>query len=306
MRRGYGLAAGAMPVVVGLLLSACAGPVDPAALTMPVYASPGKVISDDIKAGTKFGAHQSEDYHSNAGANTRTYYTHNITVQPNASGAADLGIDGNVYSFAASDYSGTPKMLSKTFPNGDVVTLASYLRDTKDVFDGVAPSGSDYQYLDAEQFTASASSGYTNGSFVFGQETPVASYPKGSATYNGSFRINIIDKVGASPSEYVLTGGTTAGIDFDKVTTNVALNASHIQKLGGSTNTVTGSLSGLGVLNTPVTLKPDSNFTTNIGFKGASAFLDGRLYGPAAEEFGGAISFTSNDCVGNGYAVAKR
>ena len=72
MRRGYGLAAGAMPVVVGLLLSACAGPVDPAALTMPVYASPGKVISDDIKAGTKFGAHQSEDYHSNAGANTRT------------------------------------------------------------------------------------------------------------------------------------------------------------------------------------------------------------------------------------------
>ena len=314
--------AGALLVAAPLVLSGCSP------LTLPdqlrVYASPGKDLSDDMKAGTKFST-IAQAYLSPLATNNPSARAYTVSVKPTGGGGVDFGIDDRTYSFTAADYAsfsknftgtpaGTTKAYDKTFPNGNEVTLASYLRDTKGVFDGTA--GTDYKYLDAERFTESTSGDYEDGSFVIGQETPAARYPSTTATYNGTFRVNIIDKTGTSPNEYVLTGDTYATVNFGNKSTYVVLAAKNLDtNYTGAISVATvgnpnPALEGSGTLNDQLgtVLNPNADFTanTNTGaFTGAQATMTSRVFGPNAEEFGGAISFSADHQVGHGYAVGK-
>ncbi len=241
------------------------------------------------------------------------------SVQANSTGAFDLTLGktntsaGQTYSFASSDYAtgGT------YFPGGTVATQStgtgyvsfqSYLRDTQNLFNGAEPPlASDYHYLDAAEFEVLDGGRYDQGTVVYGVETRPNSYPAGSATYNGTFRINATNASGSPGPDTALTGTTAATVHFTTTpTADVTLNLTHV-----GTTLASGTLSGNGnLLDTDgISLNPDTAFDTL--YPHSQAHLTGKVYGPAAEEFGGEIGYSGqdtggNNLVGHGYAVGKR
>ncbi len=283
-----------------------------------VYAEPGKNLSDAMKAGTQLTS-VAQYYDYSSVVNDSTPQETEVKVKPNSAGALDLTWSPNpavkatqTFSFASSDYAtgGT------FFPGGTVATQSgsgyvsfqSYLRNTQDLFNGVAPGPGDYHYLDAAEFEVLRSSGnYQEGTFVYGVETRPENYRAGSATYNGTFRINAANSSG-SPIDSYLTGTAAATVHFAATpTADVTLDLTRVQTPTTTfAPTSTATLSGSGTLlkTDGIALTADSNFNTL--FPGSSANLTGKLYGPAAEEFGGEIGYTSDTLVGHGYAVGKR
>ncbi len=320
MRRGTRNAIALAAIGVGLLsIAGCGQPVE-RDLSAVVYAQPGKDLADAMKARTKLTS--IAEYLTNSPSFGTLRAQEEASVQANAAGAFDLTLGktksyaGQTYSFASSDYvtGGT------FFPGGTVATQStgtgyvsfqSYLRDTQSLFNGQEPPlSTDYHYLDAAEFEVLDGSRYDEGSVVYGVETPPQAYstiPTGSATYNGTFRINAADASGPSGADAALTGTTTATVSFSTTpTADVTLNLTDV-----GTTPASGTLHGSGNLidREGITLNPDTVFDAL--YPNSQAYLTGKVYGPAAEEFGGEISYLGqdtkgNDLVGHGYAVGKR
>ncbi len=267
-------------------LAAVFGPVLPCALLLPSAAHAAG--NDDL-----LGPLVSQTFSGIAGSATGTYPGGGLTGSSAHQGTATIAYDA-----ASKSYTVTANGKTQKFAPADIdsasssATLAVYAHNSPSVQESLtltrgATSGRfTYQYVGSAYWQRATTAGGGQGSFdafVYGKPTAAAAVPKtGSASY-------AIDLLGAGTTPLGASGITGSGtLDVTFETGKFVVSARMTQLYDSLGHDVQlqaqGTLGSDKTFHAPVTVLFDPD-----KFSGS---LDGRFFGPQAQEVGGAWSLT--------------
>ena len=119
-----------------------------------------------------------------------------------------------------------------------------------------------------------------------GAATPALGVPKaGLALYNGSSTGVYVDLAG---EPFLAFADFSAAVSFDTLVMNVASTGTQVLNANTLLTSANGALDYTGV----GAVAPDGSFTTAIAATNLAGTLDGKLYGPTAEELGGTFAMS--------------
>jgi hypothetical protein len=213
-----------------------------------------------------------------------------------------------IYDAPSQTYQITSGSRSQSFRPGDIVsqnatTGTVYQRSSSGTTDSLtlvkagASSLPDLTYVGGGFWQRSTQSGSSSGSgsfdaFAYGIETPDASLPRTGA---GHYGITLTGVIASGSYDYPLGISGSGGLDVDFAAGLLQLSGNAAQ-IDPVTQNVFGSIPFTGSASISSSANSfTGSFGYNQGVHGLSGGLDGRFYGPHAEEIGAAVHATNVD-----------
>ena len=224
-------------------------------------------------------------------------------------GAATLTVsyDATTNSYTVTEGSRTQTFRPQDIDSSQTTTAANvYVRKTGTVTDmltmsrpGTSGAGV-YTYVASGLFQRSDATGATADAFTFGVVTPDSAVPRtGGAVYEGDLKALVQGTVGQT---YNISGGSRFDVNFGSG--NIVWSGGGSSPASGGTPAANFDLTGSGTLSSSANLFAGTAKLVGAGMTLTGA-LNGRLYGPNAEEIGAAFAVSGAGAAGVGTLIAR-